>query len=324
MATRAGHHKDGKMTTLFFLFHVLIPLVYLVVWASYMWLFWTDHPTARRFCTRFALLAVVIHGGGMVVKSLILHRMPMGAPLEFASALALALLTTYLVIEKRAQVKNTGFLVTGMAFLLVVVANVFGAPAPEANSLLHDSGFASHTILMLLAYTALSLSFLYAILYLILARQLMRRQFGLLFRRLPSLDILERMSVGAVELGIPLLLFALCLGHLWMVDLRDRVASEMATQLNLFDPKILMAWFILLMYGIGLVGHRFLGWCGRRMNILAVAFYLIVITATGLIHHFFPSSFHNFKSTRSRVEWTLPKDSALKASPLALKAEDRP
>ena len=311
------------MTALISVFHVLIPLIYLVVWAGYLWLFWTDHPTARRLCTRLALMAVFIHVGYLIVKSLALHRLLMGAPLEFASALALALLATYLVIEKRTHVKNTGFLVTGTSFLLVLIANVFGEPVPETSPLLEDPGFAGHAILVLLAYTALSLSFLYALLYLILARQLMRRQFGLLFRRLPSLDTLERMSVGAVELGVPLLFLALCLGHLWMVDLRDRVTPEMAAQLSPFDPKILMAWFILFMYTVGLIGHRFLGWRGRRMNVMAVVAYLPVLAATGWIHHFFPSSFHNFQSTGSRAELTIPEDPALTAGHLTVPSEVR-
>ena len=125
-------------------------------------------------------------------------------------------------------------------------------------------------VLVLLAYTALTVSFLYAVLYLVLARQLGRRQFGLLFRRLPSLDVLERMSVGAVELGVPLLFLSLSLGHLWMYSLADRVDPLLAARLSPWDPKILISWVILLGYTAGLAGYRFLGWRGRRMNMLAV------------------------------------------------------
>ncbi len=146
----------------------------------------------------------------------------------------------------------------------------------------------------MLAYTALSLSFLFAILYLILARQLMRRQFGLLFRRLPALEVLERMSVGAVELGLPLLFLALCLGHLWMYDLAERVTPELAAMLSPYDPKIMATWVIFLAYTAGLAGYRFLGWRGRRMNVMAVVGYLTVMLTMGMIQHFFPS-FHKFR-----------------------------
>jgi HemX protein len=277
-------------------FKVLMPMVYLVVWGTYLWLFYTDHPTARRLCTRFALTAVILHTICTVGRGVYMGRLPMGAPAEFFCAMALAMLATYLVIEIRIKAKNTGFLVTGTAFFFVFIGSIFGNAVPAVSPFLDDPGFAGHAVLVLFAYTALSLSFLFAVLYLILNRQLMRHQFGLLFRRLPSLETLERMSVGAVKLGVPLLFAALCLGHLWMYDLADRMDTEMAAMLSPWDPKILISWVIFLGYSAGLLGNRFLGWRGRRMNIMAVAAFVTVVVFMGLTHHFFPT-FHNFRST---------------------------
>lgn len=282
------------MAVLHTAFMVMMPMAYLVVWGAYMWLFLTDHPGARRIVTRTALAVVFLDLLATVHLSMELHRLPMGSPLEFMGLLALAMLATYLVIERRLRVKHTGFLVTGMAFGFKFLSAAFTTPVREASPYLSDPGFAGHAVFVLLAYTALSLSFLYAILYLILARQLMRRHFGLLFRRLPSLDILERMSVGSVELGLPLLFVALCLGHLWMYDLAGRVTPEMAAQLSPFDPKIMATWVIFLAYLLGVAGHRFLGWRGIRMNVMAVIGYLTVVLTMGLIQHFFPS-FHKFE-----------------------------
>lgn len=277
-------------------FKVLMPLVYLVVWGTYIWLFYTDHPTARRLCTRFAVVAVILHLICAVSRGIVLGRLPMGAPAEFFCAMAMAMLATYLVIEFRIKAKNTGFLVTGMAFFFVLSGSVFGTAVPEVSPFLEDPGFAGHAVLVLFAYTALSLSFLYAMLYLILNRQLMRHQFGLLFRRSPSLETLERMSVGAVKLGVPLLFAALCLGHLWMYDLAEKVDPIMAEMLSPWDPKILISWVIFLGYSAGLLGHRFLDWRGKRMNTMAVTAFVVVVVTMGMIHHFFPT-FHNFKST---------------------------
>ena len=276
-------------------FKVVLPLLYLGTFALYLWLFIGDDPTARRRCSQLAVLTVLLHLVALVLKAFALDRLPLGTPLEFFSALALALTGTYLVIEKRIKAKNTGWLVLGTAFLLQMFASTFCQTKLITNKLLQDPGFGGHVILAILAYTALSLSFLYAVLYLVLARQLGRRQFGLLFRRLPSLEVLERMSIGAIKLAVPMLFLSLCLGHLWMYDLADRVAPDVASQLSPFDPKILITWFIFLGYALGLVGHRLLGWRGRRMNILAVVAFLVVLGTTGVIHHFFPT-FHKFRS----------------------------
>ena len=285
------------MITMMSVFKILMPMLYLVVWGTYIWLFYTDHPTARRLCTRFAMMTVIMHTICTVGRGIILGRLPMGAPAEFFCALALAMLATYLVIEIRIKAKNTGFLVTGLSFLFVFVGSIFSTTSPEVSPFLNDPGFAAHAVLVLFAYTAMSLSFLYAMLYLILNRQLMRHQFGLLFRRSPSLEVLERMSVGAVKMGVPLLFASLCLGHLWMYDLAERMDSDMAVMLSPWDPKILISWVILLGYSVGLLGNRFLGWRGKRMNIMAVVAFFTVVSAMGMVYHFFPS-FHNFKSSQ--------------------------
>jgi len=286
------------MVVLLTLGNVLLPLLYLVVFGLYLWLFLDDHPWPRKVVSHLAAATVLTHLGVLAVRGIALERLPMGSPLEFLSVIAVSMLATYLIIERRIKVKATGVMITGMTFLLQFISSSFAHAIPKASPLLKDPGFAGHAVLVMLSYTALCLSFLFAVLYLIQARQLDRRQFGLLFRRLPALDVLERMSVGAVKIGVPLMFLALCLGHLWMYDLADRLPEDMASQLSPWDPKIMVSWVIFLGYLIGLTGNRFLGWRGRRMNILAVVAFVSIISALGLMHHFVPS-FHDFTNTES-------------------------
>jgi HemX protein len=274
----------------------LMTLVYFVVWATYMRLFITDSILAHKWSTRLAIGAVVLDTAAMVHLGLELERLPMGGTLEFLGLLALALLVTYLLIEMRQVSKHTGFLITGMAFVCKLLADLLTSPVPEVNPYLSDPGFAGHALFILIAYTALSLSFLYAVLYLILARQLNRRHFGLLFRRLPSLDGLGRMSMGAVEIGAPMLFLGLSLGHLWMYNLADTLPPELAADLSPYDPKIMVSWVVFLAFAVILVGYRFLRWRGRRMVILTAIAYLCLVLAMSLLNHYAPS-FHKFQPT---------------------------
>jgi HemX protein len=274
--------------------NVALPVLYLAAFGLYVWVFRTDAATPRFLATRFTTLVALFHLAVELVRAVAYGRLPMGSPPEFTSALALALLVTYLAGEQRWKVKTTGFLPVGIAFILQFVASAFATLEPQDRPFLSDPGYAGHAVLALLAYTALTLSFVYALLYLVLARQLGRRQFGLLFRRLPPLDTLERMSVGAVELGVPLLFASLVLGHLWMSSLTDRVTPALAAQLSPYDPKILASWVILVGYLCGLIGHRFFGWRGRRMNVIAVTAFVVIVLAMGAVRHFVPS-FHDFR-----------------------------
>ena len=68
------------MIVLMSVFKVLMPMVYLVVWGTYLWLFYTDHPTARRLCTRFGIFgrpaAHRLHGGQRTVAWPFAHGNP--------------------------------------------------------------------------------------------------------------------------------------------------------------------------------------------------------------------------------------------------------
>lgn len=295
------------MTVVLSVANTLLPLLYLLVFGTYVWLFRSDNPTPRRVASRLAGAVILLHLGAEVALGLATMRLPMGSKLEFASALAWAILATYLFMERRWKVKNTGWLPAGVAFLLQFVASAFSTGMPDPSPLLKDPGFGGHVVLVLLAYTALAMSFVYAVLYLVLARQLGRHQFGLFFRRMPSLDVLERMSVGAVEMGVPLLFASLVLGHLWMYSLADRLAPDLAVVLSPYDPKILVSWVILLAYTAGLMGYRFLGWRGRRMNIMAVAAFVVMVVTMGLVRHFVPT-FHDFRQNQTRISTPAPDD----------------
>jgi HemX protein len=276
---------------------VLLPLLYLGLLVNYIFLFFRDSAIAHRLSKRLLPIVSLGHLALMILKAVLLDRLPMATPLEFLSALTLALILIYGILEWRYSVKQTGFVVIALAFLFQFISSTFstfGDQGTVANTVLGDAGYAGHAVLILLAYAALSTAFLYSMLYLIQTRQLTQRRFGLFYRRLPPLDLLERMSVGAVKLGVPLLLGALVTGHLWMNSLMRNMSDASIESMSQSDPKIISAWATFVIYGIGLIGNRFWGWRGRRMGFIAIFAFLFVIIATGLVQHFLPS-FHNFR-----------------------------
>lgn len=281
------------MTALVGFLTVLLPLLYLLLWGSYLWYFFEERRLARRWGGILMVITLGVHVAWVVLRTLEVHRFPLATPLGLASMLALGLTTIYVVIERVLRVRQTGFLVLGLAFLLQFLASAFSTAHPQPNPLLSDPGYAIHAVLILLSYTAFSLSFLYAVLFQIQERQLQRRSFGLLFRRLPPLDTLERMSVSTVRLGVPLLFLGLVSGHLWLYRLRDHLPPAEAAALSPLDPKILMSWAILIVYGVGLIGHDLWGWRGRRMSRLSVTTWVVVVALMGVAQHVF-STFHDF------------------------------
>ncbi len=271
-----------------------LPLLYLVLGGRYLWVFTAERSSTRNWTGLLLWGTIAVHFVHSCLHAFKLGRLPLASPLEFFSLLALTTMGVYAVLERVIKNRQTGVFVVGLCFLLQFWASAFITPRrPTVNPLLNDPGYATHVLLMLLAYAAMNLSFLYAILYHVQARELNRRNFGLIFRRLPPLQTLENMSVGAVRFAIPLLFMALASGQLRMYSLRHKLPEIDATLLSPWDPKILASWVIFLGYAMGLLGHARWGWRGKRMNRVAIVCWVLVIVTMGLIHHFVPS-FHDF------------------------------
>ncbi len=69
-----------------------------------------------------------------------------------------------------------------------------------------------HMACSLLSYLAFLVAFVAGLLFLVQERQLKRKRMGLLFRRLPSLDSLDRLNLVAIGLGFGLLSVGMAFG----------------------------------------------------------------------------------------------------------------
>jgi len=273
---------------------VLLPLLYLGLTSLYVTIFLRDTPWAHRIAGPAVLGTVVAHVATLTAVGVSFGRVPMATGAEFFSLLVLILVFLYFVIEQVQDVRETGFVIMSLAFLLQLVSSAFLGSEPSTSPMLRDPGFAVHVLLVLFAYTALSLAFVYALLYLVQARQLSTKQFGLLFRRLPSLSVLERMTLRSIQIGVPLLFVALLAGQLWLWSLAQRLDPATAVHFSLLDPKILTAWATFAVYSAGLWGHRYAGWRGRRISLFAVGAFMLMIFTTGVVRVTVSDSFHQF------------------------------
>ena len=113
--------------------------------------------------------------------------------------------------------------------------------------------------LAILAYAAFALSFVLSILYLIQSRQIRRGRTGLLFSRLPPLEVLGRMNRTSVSIGLAVLALSVVLGLVWA----ERFWTTLA------DPKVEWAVLTLLVYGLLLWMDR-RGWEGPRVALLSI------------------------------------------------------
>ncbi|HMF09046.1 MAG TPA: cytochrome c biogenesis protein CcsA, partial [Thermoanaerobaculia bacterium] len=187
----------------------------------------------------------------------------------------------YLALQIRHRERAIGpFLIP-----IVIVSSIIGMlmpahvspPSPGTRGVL----FALHVTFAILAYAAFTFSFVLSILYLLQNRQLRRRQTGVLFARLPALEVIGRMNRTSVSIGLGVLFFALAIGVVRARELWGTLA----------DPKIVWALITLVVYALLLWLDR-RGWEGRRVAILSILGFGVVLFSYTVVNLYFPTAHH--------------------------------
>ncbi|MEP6994088.1 MAG: cytochrome c biogenesis protein CcsA [Acidobacteriota bacterium] len=189
----------------------------------------------------------------------------------------------YLVLLLRHRERAMGpFLIP-----MVIVTTAAGLLLPDAASAAargtHGSVFALHVTLAILAYAAFTFSFVLSVLYLVQSRQIRRGRTGLLFSRLPALEVIGRMNRTSVSVGLAVLTVSLVLGVMWA----EVVWATLA------DPKVEWAVVTLAVYGFLLWMDR-RGWEGPRVALLSILGFGVVIFSYTVVNLYLTRT-HSFR-----------------------------
>lgn len=215
-------------------------------------------------------LGLLFQFADLETRARALHSVPYrtigGSLTLFAWMLGLS----YLALLFRHRERAVGPFLIPFVILFSVVGLLLPQPGLAARSDTRGPLFALHVTFAILAYAAFTFSFVLSILYLIQKRQLRRVQTGLLFARLPALDVIGRMNRTSVTIGLSVLGVSILLGTIWA----ERVWSRLP------DAKFASAILTLVVYGFLLWKDR-RGWAGERVALLSIlGFALIVFSYT--------------------------------------------
>jgi ABC-type uncharacterized transport system permease subunit len=189
----------------------------------------------------------------------------------------------YLALALRHRERATGPFLIPVVILATIVGLVLpDSPAAPARGT-QGFVFAFHVTLAILAYAAFALSFVLSILYLIQSRQIRRGRTGLLFSRLPPLEVLARMNRTSVSIGLGVLALSVGLGLVWA----DRFWTTLA------DPKVEWAVLTLLIYGVLLWMDR-RGWEGPRVALLSILGFSVVLFSYTVVNMYLTQA-HRFR-----------------------------
>jgi ABC-type transport system involved in cytochrome c biogenesis permease subunit len=266
-------------------FEVAVPLLYAALVTLYAVSFFGGQPWAARLKTPMLITTVLAHIGYLALRTAAFDHPPITTVFEIMTMLAACIAVGYSYIELRTKASNTGFFILLLALVFQTVSSLFIKDLTVIAPILRSRLLGFHVSAALLGYTAISLSAVYGFLYLMLYHEIKSSRFGLIYNRLPNLEMLETMSHKAEVFGFVMLSIAIVVGVFWL--------PRAFPNFTYLDPKLIGTLAIWILYAAALTAKRKLGWQGRKMMIVSlVAFGFVFLSMT--VINLYLSGFHTF------------------------------
>jgi ABC-type uncharacterized transport system permease subunit len=255
-----------------------------MAWVNYSIYFFRRDAFAQRTATPFLLVTTALQAAYVVMLGAVFRHHLMASIFEVFAVIALALNSVYLIVEARHRNKAMGVFILPFSVLFQLISSVWISPSREINPILRDPLFGFHTGSIAVAYSAFLISAVYGAMYRVFYRALRTRRFGIVFERLPSLEVLARMTLGAASVGFAFLTLGILFGALWA----SRVVPAFWK-----DPKFLLTTSAWVVYGAAVISQRLLRQASNRSIAITLVGFLFMVISFVSLHLFFPT-FHEF------------------------------
>lgn len=264
---------------------VLLPLFYAASLGLYMAYFYSKSESLGKVASRLFLSGILLHVVYLVTQGIYFKFFPISSSFASMSMLALDIGLIYYIIEKKVKEGRTGFFFLGIIFLFQVISSMFATAKATSNELLSNPWFGVHATVTIMGISALAISALYGLMYLMLAKEIKRHRFGPIYDGLPSLEIIETMGRYATAVGIIILGVGILLGHLWAYNVLGYFFKA--------DTKIIVTDVAWLAYFLGWVIAKVKRLHGLRMSAITLGGFLVFFVTMMLIN-LLSSTFHKF------------------------------
>lgn len=268
------------------LLKISLPILYLFTIFLYGLAFFLDEPFGIRNRTRFLIGTLIVHLIYLISRTILTGHPPTTDVFEIMTVVAFTIGIAYLYIETKTKVKETGMFILSLALLFEVVSAAFIKSEVHINPLLKSSVLGLHVGSAMLGYSALAIAAVYGGLYLMMYHEIRSSRFGIVYRKLPDLKTLERLSYVSIVFGFIFLSIVILVGYVWLPKTIDDFSYS--------DPKLIITDIVWVIYFIALVSKRVMRWTGRTVMIVSMIGFVLTIVSMVVVNVFLPS-FHNFK-----------------------------
>ncbi len=175
---------------------------------------------------------------------------------------AWAMAAVFVAFHMRYGLMILGAVVGPLVCAVMLAGSILPAHATVKPEFLKSIWMIFHILAIFIGYGAFVLAAAVGGVYLLQERAIKQKQHGFVFKRLPSLEVLDRMGYACVAFGFPMLTIGMIAGF-------DFARSVWGSWWN-WDPKEVFTFVAWLVYAALLHERLTMGWRGRRAAIMAI------------------------------------------------------
>ncbi|HEY7751406.1 MAG TPA: cytochrome c biogenesis protein CcsA [Ignavibacteriaceae bacterium] len=262
-----------------------LPFAYLVTFGAYSFDFMKGGKRRFEFARLSLFITLVIHLIYLLARTAEFNHPPITNVFEIFTILAFAVSFSYFILELVTDIRGTGPFIIIIPILFQLISSIFIEDLTEVKEVLRSNLLGSHVFTALMGYAGFTISAVYGFLYLILYKDIKLNKFGLIFNKLPNLEILERLSYISAVIGFILLTISMIIGVIWL--------PSAFPDFSYLDPKLIGSSLVWLLYAIGIASKIFVKWRGRKLVFLSITGFVVAIIST-FLSNFLAKSFHSF------------------------------
>ncbi len=256
------------------LFSVITTLLYAVGTVGYLIYVIRTEKAIHRIAYGFLLAGFLSHTLGLAMLVSQIRQMPVTTLPQTFSLFAWAIVGSYLAFQLKFNIRILGTFVSPLAVVFMLLSSAIPGRVIPTSQLFKSVWLTLHVATMFLGNAIFALAFCAGIMYLLQERQIKTKSFGLLYRRLPSLEVLDSLNYVCLTFGFPLITIGLISGFVY--------AGAVWRSFWHWDPKEILSVVTWLIYAVLLHERLAVGWRGRRAAIMAIiGFSAILLTFVG-------------------------------------------
>ena len=242
-------------------------------------------PSAGRW-VRAALAATAVglaaHVLGVITRGLAVHRIPWGDMYEFVTALTCVAVIFFLGLMIRYKAYYLGLFVMGAVVIALGLAQtvIYTAAGPLVPAL-QSYWLSIHVTAMTVATGTYFVAAVLGVVYLFAARHARLAATGgpaasaRIMRRLPSPEVLDRLTYRTVMFAFPIWTFGIIAGAIWADQAWGRYWG--------WDPTETWAFITWVVYACFLHARATAGWRGRKAQIVQlIGFGCLIFNLVGV------------------------------------------